>query len=456
MIETKNPATEKVLERYKLLTPVEIESLIARGNHTFSCWSKTTLTSRQLLFANLADLLEKNRERMSNLITAEMGKPISEAMAEVQKSASALRYYSDATLDWLDIELMNKSFPKVEVVPRPLGLILGIMPWNFPLWQVIRFVAPTMLVGNTVLVKHAPNTFGTATFLAELFAEANFPEGSYSHLPCDVSAIEGIIGDHRVKGVSLTGSTRAGRAVGRAAGASLKPYVLELGGADPYVVLDDASIELAAKAIVQARLQNAGQSCVAAKRMIVTQKNFEAMIHSVIEHFKLFVPMDPLLNECRLGPLARSDLRDTLSKQVDQLLQDGAKVLFEGSEHIGPGYYFSPMILHVPKAQSSSTKEELFGPVLTVTEAKDEDEAMVIANSTTFGLGGAIFSQDLERARVLAIENMNSGMIAINGMMRSDPRWPFGGVNDSGLGRELTRFGAHEFVNMKVLITDGV
>lgn len=426
------------------------------AQRAFFDWRRTTWKQKTYCFRRLSEVLRDKKETLAFLVTQEMGKPITEALAEVEKCAFACEYYAGKPEGWLGDEILLEQDPKVYVSHQPLGVIFAIMPWNFPLWQVIRFATPTLLAGNTALMKHAPNTWGSAAALAQCFLAAGFPEGVYQDFPIQVEASAKVIADPRVKGVSLTGSTRAGRAVAEQAGRHLKRCVLELGGSDPYVVLADADLKLAAQKSVQARMINGGQSCIAGKRFIVEDKvhdQFLAEVQELMSGYKMGLPEE---ENCRLGPLARRDLRDQLDVQVEKAVNQGARSLLpKAAVPNENGFYYPATLLSEITPDSIVFQEEFFGPVACVIRAANEKEALRLANATSFGLGAAIFSRDVQRAEILARTELEAGLCVVNGMVRSDSRWPFGGVKDSGYGRELTHFGAHEFTNLKTLIIDG-
>lgn len=379
-----------------------------------------------------------------------MGKPFKEALAEVDKCILAVCYYSEKAEDFLSPQPMASSFSKSYVSYEPLGVILGVMPWNFPYWQVIRFAVPTLLAGNTVLLKHAPNTFGCAELLEEVFIKAGLGDGLFTNLVMEVSGVKEVLADPRVAGVSLTGSTQAGKAVASLAGQHLKKSVLELGGSDPYVILDDADLDLAADKCVTSRLINGGQSCIAAKRWIVTSKNHATFRRRVLERLKASSWGDPFHKD--VGPMARKDLRDQLHQQVQKSLDQGAELLLGGFLPEGSGYYYPVSLLDEVKPGMAAFDEELFGPVGVIVPAGDEQDALKLARSTRYGLGAAVFSRDQERAEKIAKDELEAGCCFVNDFVKSDPLLPFGGIKESGYGRELSFFGIHEFVNIKTVV----
>jgi succinate-semialdehyde dehydrogenase / glutarate-semialdehyde dehydrogenase len=455
MIQTINPANEAILKTYDFLSPSSLESALQATHLAYSHWSQRHPQSRVELFENLAKTTRRHKSELARLITIEMGKPIVEAEAEVEKCILATQAYLAEFPGWLEEIPMPNKMAVVEVVPRPLGVIFAIMPWNFPAWQLYRFAIPTLLMGNTVLFKHAPNTFGCAELIQKIFIEAGFPTGVLHNVFISIEQVEKVIGDFRVKGVSLTGSGRAGRSVASLAGAALKRCVLELGGSDPYIILDDADLDLAIAKSVSARMLNAGQSCISGKRIIVTKKNYQNVVDGVTDKMRLYKMADPMDPSTRLGPLARFDLREQLHNQVIHFINSGAKATL-GAELPKDklGFYYPATVLTQLEMDDYLRVQEIFGPVACVVKANDEQHAIEIANNSVYGLGSAVFTRDLEKAKDLAKNKIQAGMVAINGMVRSDPAWPFGGINESGFGRELTRFGAYEFVNLKTIICD--
>lgn len=454
MFKQYNPATGQVISEFPALSETELETKIASADSTFHSWRKRSIGERAEIFRNLGIYLKRNSGPLAELITNEMGKPLKEAKAEVEKCASASMYFADQAEGMLKPQLIGTEYKKSYVSFQPTGVIFGIMPWNYPFWQVFRFAIPTLLAGNTVVVKHAPNTWGSGEKIEDLFREIGCPEGIFQHLRIDVPVAEKLIADRRITGVSLTGSTRAGRQVGSLAGHNLKKCVLELGGSDPYIVLDDADLNLAAKVCVQGRMMNGGQSCVAAKRWIVTNKNYQVFQGKVLDLMKSKVMGDPTNPKTDLGPMARLDLRDQLHQQVLKSTSQGSQLMLGGEVPQHPGYFYPPTLLVDVKPDHAAFQEEIFGPVGVLIRARDEDDAIQLANQTEYGLGGAIFSQDLEKAEALARDEVFSGQVFVNDFVKSDARMPFGGVKDSGLGRELSQFGIREFTNVKTIVVN--
>ena len=448
-----NPATEEVLRECAVLDAASVEQRLQRAERAFVVWRQTDLPSRLEAVSRFEAALRASRTELAEAITREMGKVLKESLGEVDKCLASCHQLRENFPIWLaERQYALPSGHSVHL--RPLGLILGIMPWNFPLWQVARFALPALLCGNTVLLKHAPNTWGVAEMIERLF-NAAFPEGAYINLAIEVPWVERLIADPRVRGVSLTGSRQAGVSVARLAGQNLKKCVLELGGADAYVVLDDADMDLAADVCARSRLQNAGQTCIAAKRFIVTAKNAKAFTESLRARLAAMKVGDPADPSSQLGPLARRDLRDGLAKQVEQSMAQGSRreILAQGPS--ARGYYYPITLLTGVRPGQVAFDEELFGPVAAVIEAADEGQALALANQSRYGLGGALFSRDVEWARRLAIDEFESGMVWINDFVRAEVTVPFGGVKDSGLGRELGREGCFEITNVKTVFAKG-
>jgi len=380
-----------------------------------------------------------------------MGKPITQARAEVMKCAGGCAFFAEHAEAFLEPVRADTDATISYWSYRPLGVVLGIMPWNFPLWQVIRFAVPAAAAGNTVLLKHAPSVPGCALGLERAFRDAGFPAGVYTNLFVDLDTTGALIDDRRVRAVSLTGSVRAGRSVAERAGAALKKCVLELGGSDPSLVLADADLDLAVSVCVQSRLQNAGQSCIAAKRFLVVEDVADAFEERLIARMAAAVMGDPMEESTDYGPLARVDLRDALHDQVTRSVDAGATLALGGGVPDGPGAWYPATVLTGVGPGMAAYEEELFGPVASVIRVADEEEAIRVANDTSFGLGASVYTQDVRRGERIADERLDAGACFVNGMVKSDPRLPFGGVKDSGYGRELSRLGIAEFTNVKTV-----
>jgi len=452
MIVTLNPANEELLAEYPVMTSAEIDRILEASESASLIWKKIPVDERKIAMHRLADLLREQKEMHGAMISREMGKPYAESVAEVEKCAWVCDYYAEHAESFLQPEKVDMGGGAGLVTFVPLGVVLGVMPWNFPFWQVIRFAAAVMMAGNGVVIKHAPNVTGSAIALENLFREAGFPVNLYRTLHIDLEDVDRMVGhiiDHPViKAVSVTGSTGAGVAVASKAGRALKRSVLELGGNDPYLVLDDADLDEAADLCIASRLLNAGQSCIAAKRFIVhrsIKSRFEQKLLDTMSKKKVGDPFDPGIH---IGPIARKDLRDALHLQVEQSRGLGAKVLCGGEIPDRKGFYYPPTIVTDVSADMAVYGEETFGPVATILEARDDDDAVRIANDSPYGLGSAVFSGDPERARRVAAR-LEAGNCFINSMVKSDPRLPFGGIKQSGFGRELSSYGIREFVNIK-------
>ncbi len=455
MIITVNPATAEPIAEYHAMTSGEIREAITRSYWDYISWREIAISERSALMKRLAKLLRQEKDRHGALISREMGKPLSQAVAEVEKSAWVCDYYADNAASFLKPEesILDGGVRGV-VKFEPIGLVLGIMPWNFPFWQVFRFAVPAIMAGNGIILKHSPNVTGSAIAIEQLFRDAGFPAHLYSAVHIDLEGVDrltGFIIEHpAIQGVSLTGSTAAGRAVAAKSGKALKTSVLELGGSDPYIVLDDADIPKAVDICAAARLLNGGQSCIAAKRFIVQSRVFEQFEHRLLQRMQSAVMGDPFDPAVEVGPLARHDLREQLHSQVTRSVADGARLLCGGTIPEGKGFFYPPTVLSGVHKWMEVYSEETFGPVATLIEAKDDNEAILIANDTRYGLGSAVFSGNTDRALAIA-DQLDAGCCFINSMVKSDPRMPFGGVKQSGYGRELSSYGMHEFVNIKSL-----
>jgi succinate-semialdehyde dehydrogenase/glutarate-semialdehyde dehydrogenase len=445
-----NPATGAVLESFPETGPAEIEAALERSRRGYADWRRRPLAGRASLLRSAARLLRANREGYARQMALEMGKPVVQGEGEVDKCARTCDYFADHAEVFLSEQPRQTEARRSVVRFEPLGPVLAIMPWNFPFWQVFRFAAPALLAGNTVVLKHASNVPRCALAIAGLLREAGFPEGVFQALLVGAGAVAGLIADPRVRGVTLTGSDRTGSQVGEAAGRALKKAVLELGGSDPFIVLDDAAVEQAARAAADARLLNGGQSCVAAKRFIVTERAFAPFLARFVEELGSRKVGDPLDRSTQVGPLARRDLRDALHQQVEESVRRGAELRLGGRVPEGPGAYYPPTVLVGVGQGMPAFDEETFGPVAAVLRAREAAEAIRLANDSPYGLGASLWSADRGRAECLAAE-IEAGCVFVNTIVRSDPRLPFGGVKRSGYGRELSEFGIREFTNIKTV-----
>ena len=449
-ITAVNPATEEVIASFDAFGPDEVEMALAEAHNAYLGWRERPIGERATPMRALAKLLRERADRYARLITLEMGKPIAEAKAEIEKCAFGADQFAENAARYLADEEIKANGRRSIVAFQPLGVVLAVMPWNFPFWQVVRFAAPAFMAGNAGLLKHASNVPQCALALEEAFRDAGFPQGLLRTVLVSGSAIEPIIADDRIRAVTLTGSSDTGSRIAELAGRAIKKSVLELGGSDPYIVLADADLEAAATTAVRARNQNGGQSCIAAKRFIVVESvaaEFERRFAKGVEDLAVGDPMDP---NTKVGPLARRDLRDTLERQVDASVRAGARALTGGERLSGKGYFFRPTVLAGVTPDMPAFREETFGPVAAVVRVRDADEAVRVGNDSAYGLGASIWTRD-ERLGERLARRVESGSVFINGMVASDPRLPFGGVKRSGYGRELSAFGAREFTNIQTI-----
>jgi succinate-semialdehyde dehydrogenase/glutarate-semialdehyde dehydrogenase len=450
-----NPATGEIVARYDEMSDADLASALAAANAAFHRWRTAPSGERSELLRRIAAQLRAGAADLARLMALEMGKPLVQGHAEIEKCAWVCDYYAGHGAGFLDDEPVATDAARSYVVYAPLGVVLAIMPWNFPFWQVFRFAAPAIAAGNATLLKHAPSVTGSALAIGDLFRAAGAPPGLFEVLRIDERRTGAVIDDRHVAAVTLTGSTRAGRAVGARAGAALKKCVLELGGSDPYVILDDADLEGAVAACVTSRLINGGQSCIAGKRFIATRRRAADVERLFVEGMRAKTMGDPLAGPVDLGPLARHDLRDALHEQVRRSVGAGARLLLGGTVPDGPGAFYPPTVVADVRPGMPAYDEELFGPVAALITADDEDEAIRIANDTAFGLGAAVFTRDTARAELIAREQLEAGSVFVNAFVRSDPRLPFGGIKQSGHGRELGLWGIREFVNVKTVWVEG-
>ncbi|KYG73217.1 NAD-dependent succinate-semialdehyde dehydrogenase [Roseivirga echinicomitans] len=449
-IQSVNPSNNQLIEVFEPHSDDYVQAAIERANLQFSSWKEESFEHKADLFNKLATVLEERKESLADIMTLEMGKLRVEGIAEVEKCALVCRYYADNAEKFLKDELLKSDHSKAFISYHPLGTILAVMPWNFPLWQVFRFAAPTLMAGNVGLLKHASNVQMCAQAIEDAFIEAGFPNGAFQNLRIGSSKVEAIIHDDSIKAVTLTGSEGAGSTVASVAGSKIKKSVLELGGSDPFIVLDNADMDFTVRAAVKARMRNCGQSCIAAKRFIVVERvydEFADKFKSFLQAMRLGDPSD-ILTSC--GPMASEALANELLKQVEESVAKGAKVLLGGKRSEREGAYFEPTILANLKPGMPAYEDELFGPVASLFKVKNEEEAIALANASKFGLGASIWTKDLVRGEMIA-RKIESGAVFVNHMVSSDPRLPFGGIKTSGYGRELSHLGIREFMNTKTI-----
>ncbi len=450
-VTTSNPATGKELAVYTLLTEKQIEKKLNKAQKTWLKYKKTSFESRAKRLYNVASLLENYKETYAKLMVNEMGKTITEAIGEVEKCAWVCRYYAENAEQFLAKEIIETEAEKSYVTFQPIGAVLAIMPWNYPLWQVFRFAAPALMAGNVALLKHASNVLGCGDAIEKIFLDAGFPKGAFTHLKVSSKNIEKILDNPIVKAATLTGSEAAGSAVASSAGKNIKKTVLELGGSDAYLILEDADIQEAAEICTNGRLMNAGQSCIGAKRFIVLEEVYDKFLKAFKKKMKAAKIGDPTDKNTKYGCMARKDLRKELHEQVKKSVRMGAKIEIGGEIPKGKGAFYPATILTNLKPGMPAYDEELFGPVASVIKAKNEKEAIKIANSSKFGLGGAVITADKKRGERIAAEELEAGCCFVNSFVKSDPRLPFGGIKTSGYGRELSHYGIKEFVNIKTV-----
>jgi succinate-semialdehyde dehydrogenase/glutarate-semialdehyde dehydrogenase len=449
-IRTINPATGEQLREFSALSADDIDAKLARAAQARLTWARTPVAERARIVRRAGDLLEKRKDQYGRLMTLEMGKTLRSAVEEAAKCGLGCRYYADHAEAFLADEPIDITGETGYVAFQPLGVVLAIMPWNFPFWQVIRFAAPALCAGNVGLLKHASNVPQCALALEALFRDAGAPDGVFQTLLIGSETIPALLDDERIVAATLTGSEHAGSEVAARAGQRIKKTVLELGGSDPFIVMPSADIERAATTAVKARTINNGQSCIAAKRFVLHEQIYEEFCELFVQYTKALVVGDPMDEKTDVGPLATDQIRKDLDQQVKESVRRGAKVLTGGRPRSGTGFYYEPTVLVEVPADSPAYREEVFGPVAALIRARDIDDAIRIANSTRFGLGASAWTTEGAEARKFALE-LQAGSVFINGMVASDPRFPFGGVKASGYGRELSKFGLREFVNIKTV-----
>ncbi|MDO9072790.1 MAG: NAD-dependent succinate-semialdehyde dehydrogenase [Rubrivivax sp.] len=452
MIRSINPASGETLASFDAHDAFTVDRRLTAAVNAQRAWRQRPVTERTPLLLAVARVLRKNAERYATLITLEMGKPLSEARGEIQKCAMTCDFYAEHAAAFLNDEPVASAASDSRVVYDPLGVLLAVMPWNYPFWQAIRAIAPALAAGNAVVLKHASNVPQCALALDALFEEAGAPAGLFATLLVESPAVRGLIEDGRINCVTFTGSTPAGRAIAAAAGHAMKKQVLELGGSDPFIVLADADIPAAAQAALKARFQNTGQSCISAKRFIVEHSVADGFADLFSELASKLVVGDPMAAATQIGPMARANLRDELHAQVQATVAQGAKLRVGGKPLDGPGCFYAPTVLDHVRPHMTAAREETFGPAAAIIRVASAEDAVAVANGTEFGLGAALWTGDAERARVLS-RQIDAGAVFVNAIVASDPRLPFGGVKQSGYGRELGVQGLREFTNIKTVWT---
>ena len=449
-----NPSNGELIELFETHTDAFIEKTIESNAICFREWKNFPFSQRSDCFIKLANILKEDKQDLSITMALEMGKPKAQGIAEVEKCAYVCEYFASNAEAFLSPYDVKTDLSLSRVTHKPLGVIFGIMPWNFPLWQVLRAAAPIIMAGNTFLLKHAPRVPRTAQGIEKMFLRAGFPAGVFKNIFASNDQCSKIISDPQIKGVCFTGSCGAGRKVATSAGHNLKSVLLELGGSDPYIVLEDADIQLAAQKTAFSRMLNNGQTCISAKRFIVLESVAEEFTECIISEFEKYKIGNPLDEGVTQGPLSREDLLKGIQDQVARSIQSGSKITYEASSIDSDGFYYPITLLSDVLPGSAAFDEELFGPVGAIVSAKSADEAVELANKTSFGLGAAIFTKDVEYGLDLAQNHINAGTCVVNDFVRSDPRLPFGGINDSGFGRELGVEGIKQFVNIKTIISN--
>ncbi len=450
-LESRNPATNELLHSYDEHSNSQLDTMLENADAAFRQWRNTSIAERAECVTRAGAILRSRKEEYARLMALEMGKPLVQGIAEAEKCASVCDYYAQNAEKFLAPVIIPTDAAKSFVTFQPLGILLAIMPWNFPFWQVFRAAVPALMAGNAVVLKHASNVSGCALEIEKIFRDTELPVGLFTTLLLSSGRIGALIEHPHIKAVTITGSTAAGKSVAAKAGEMLKKTVLELGGSDPYIVLEDANLHDAVNTCVASRLINNGQSCIAAKRFIVVDSlcsRFEQMFVEKMKSQKMGNPLEP---DVTVGPLARRDLRDELHAQVRKSIEAGARLLCGGEIPDNAGAFYPPTVLTDVKKGMPAYDEELFGPVASIISAKDEADAIRIANDSVFGLGAAVFTQDSKRGERIATDELEAGSCFVNGLVKSDPRLPFGGIKESGYGRELALFGIREFVNVKTV-----
>lgn len=450
-ITTINPANGEKLKTYTLHTPEQTSAKIEESHHAWLQWQYSSFKKRSALLRQMAQVLNGRKSELAELMAYEMGKPVTQGISEVEKCAAVCEYYAANAASHLQDELVETEAQKSFITHKPLGVVLAIMPWNFPLWQVFRFLAPALAAGNCGLLKHASNVPGCALAIQDIVEHSGFPSHVFQTLLINNNEVEAVIGHPYVKAVTLTGSNAAGSKVARKAGELIKKTVMELGGSDAYLILKDADLDQAVQTCVDSRLINSGQSCIAAKRFIVVKEVIDEFTKRFITLMKQKKVGNPLNPETEVGPQARIDLRDELHRQVTQSVALGAECILGGNINDDTSAFYPPTVLARVSKGMPAFDEELFGPVAAIIEAADEEEAIQLANDSIFGLGAAVFTGNIERGEDIAANHLEAGSCFVNSLVKSDPRLPFGGIKQSGFGRELGLYGIKEFINIKTI-----
>jgi succinate-semialdehyde dehydrogenase/glutarate-semialdehyde dehydrogenase len=450
-MKTINPTTGKLIKEYKEMSFDKVDDIIKKANAAQAGWKKIGFEERSSYLKKIAVILRDKKQELSELMAEEMGKPVQQGIGEAEKCAWVCEYYAEHAEGFLKDDPVQTDASKSYVAFNPLGVVLAIMPWNFPFWQLFRFAAPALMAGNGAVLKHSENTTGIALKIEEIVHEAGIPKDLFRTIIRDKTEMKEVIQHEGIAAVTLTGSTRAGKAVASQAGEMLKKTVLELGGSDPSVILKDADIKASAESCVNSRLLNSGQSCIAAKRFVVVEDVYDEFMEEFTALMKARKMGDPLDDETDVGPQARVDLRDQLHEQVQESIENGAELVLGGEKPEGKGAFYPVTILTNVKPGMPAYSEELFGPVASIIKVKDEGEAIQVANNTNYGLGASVYSQDVEYAEEIAATKLEAGCCFVNDFVKSDPRLPFGGIKNSGYGRELGLYGIREFVNTKTV-----
>ncbi len=452
-----NPATGELIKEYELMDDETITSIIQDAHESQKLWRRQSFEKRSFKLKKAATVLKDRKNELAELMAREMGKPLPQGVSEAEKCAWACEYYAQNAADFLQDEPIETDASESFVTFRPLGTVLAIMPWNFPFWQLFRFGAPALMAGNAVLLSHAPNVNGCALEIESILQKAGLPDHLFRTLLADNDQTEQVIEHHKINAVTLTGSVRAGKAVAKKAGSELKKTVLELGGSDPSIILEDADIVRSAEACISSRLNNNGQSCIAAKRFVVVEDVYDLFVNALKSEMSGKTMGYPLDDEnIDIVPLARKDLRDKLHEQVKKSIDAGAKCILGGKTPDRAGFFYPPTILENVQEGMPAYEEELFGPVASVIKVSGEKEAIEVANDTPYGLGASVYTENNDRGRNIAANKLHAGSCFVNGFVASDPRLPFGGVKNSGYGRELSRYGIKEFVNIKTVYVSSI